>query len=270
MRFLHSLPLFCVLALARVPLPAQQPDKKVDEVKKPDKPTELLGKLTEQDPRTTVEEGNVRVQSPYKTHAIKLLAGKGYQIELSPREKSMHCYLRVEDSTGKVQETDDDSSGELSARLIFHPEKDDDFHLVATCWYGTGEYMIRVTQVDIPNIKAAAGVTHRVGKGGLAVNAELANNDPRDTRRRVCFAKIYQVKMFKGKTYTIDMVSNRFDTYLRIETLAGKQLAEDDDSGGQLNARISFRPTENAVYRVIGTSFDPNAVGAFTLTVREQ
>ena len=51
-------------------------------------------------------------------------------------------------------------------------------------------------------------------------------------------------KMTAAKRYTIDMESSQFDSYLRLEDAKGKAIAEDDDSGGSLNARalFSWRP----------------------------
>ena len=47
----------------------------------------------------------------------------------------------------------------------------------------------------------------------------------------------------------------------RPEDSRGEQLAEDDDSGGFLDARIT--------YRIIATSYEPGKTGAYTLTVYE-
>jgi hypothetical protein len=44
-------------------------------------------------------------------------------------------------------------------------------------------------------------------------------------------------------------------------------LAADDDSGGNLNARLMFTPAADGFYRVIVTQFDAH-VGAFSLSVR--
>jgi len=109
-----------------------------------------------------------------------------------------------------------------------------------------------------------------VGGGGLILNSHLADTDPRDRTRQACYSKVFLVRMVKGKTYTMDMVSNQIDSYLRVESPAGNQLAEDDDSGGFPNARIIFRATEDGAHRIIGTSFSNNETGAFTLTIREQ
>ena len=83
-------------------------------------------------------------------------------------------------------------------------------------------------------------------------------------------ALIFQVRLKAGVTYVIDMVSpdqKALDPYLFLRDEKGNTLAEDDDSGGGLNARISFRITADGIYRIRATSFN-NGRGDFTLTVR--
>jgi tetratricopeptide (TPR) repeat protein len=85
-------------------------------------------------------------------------------------------------------------------------------------------------------------------------------------------ALVYQVKLAADKRYVIDMVSpdqKALDPYLILSDATGKQLAEDDDSGGGLNARIVFRAERSGTYHIQATSFN-QGTGAFTLTVREQ
>ena len=54
----------------------------------------------------------------------------------------------------------------------------------------------------------------------------------------------------------IDCIStNVFDNFLRLEDPNGQQLAMDDDSGGNLNARIVHTPQRDGWYRVIVTTF---------------
>jgi hypothetical protein len=47
-------------------------------------------------------------------------------------------------------------------------------------------------------------------------------------------------------------------------------VAEDDDSGGNRNARIVYRCTQDGEYRIYATCLGGNTAGAFQLTVREQ
>jgi hypothetical protein len=97
---------------------------------------------------------------------------------------------------------------------------------------------------------------------------QIVPNDLRDKRRNhPC--KIHTFKLSKDKTYIIDMESRDFDSYLRIEDVTGKQLAEDDDSGGNLNARIRFLPPQDAVYQIIAMTFAGGA-GTYTLKVHAE
>jgi hypothetical protein len=83
-------------------------------------------------------------------------------------------------------------------------------------------------------------------------------------------ALIHQVRFQAGVTYVIDMISldqKALDPYLYLRDEKGKILAEDDDSGGGLNARITFRATADGIYHIRATSFN-NGRGEFTLTVR--
>jgi hypothetical protein len=105
--------------------------------------------------------------------------------------------------------------------------------------------------------------------GQARVTAKLTKDDPQDKGRRgLC--KIYSVELKAGKEYQIDMVSKEFDAYLRLETPEGKPVAEDDDSGGALNARIVVQPGKDGKYRIITTTFNPAALGEFTLTVQQR
>jgi serine/threonine protein kinase/Tfp pilus assembly protein PilF len=83
---------------------------------------------------------------------------------------------------------------------------------------------------------------------------------------------LYEVKLTAGKAYVIDMVSpdpKALDPYLVLHDDDGKRLAEDDDSGGNLNARITYRALRDGVYRIYATTSNKGR-GAFTLTVREK
>jgi hypothetical protein len=63
------------------------------------------------------------------------------------------------------------------------------------------------------------------------------------------------------------MKSCQFDSYLYLEDTNGNVLAEDDDSGGNLNARIIFTPTYTGTYNVVATSFNAGATGAYTISI---
>jgi hypothetical protein len=108
-----------------------------------------------------------------------------------------------------------------------------------------------------------------VKDGTVTVEGQLTRADPTDTVRKERHCKVYTLKLAADKNYTIDLESKEFDAYLRLENNAGEQLAEDDDSGSGLNARLVFRAPREGTYRIIATTYRPGATGNFTLTVRE-
>jgi serine protease Do len=99
---------------------------------------------------------------------------------------------------------------------------------------------------------------------------EFTSDTPRDKVKKDCPGKLYVLKCVEGRTYTIDLRSDDFDAFLRLEDSTGKQVAEDDDSGGGSkgqDARIIFTAPKTANYTICATSFNSDAKGKYTLNV---
>lgn len=109
-----------------------------------------------------------------------------------------------------------------------------------------------------------------LNNGQATMQGNLANNDPRDRVMQASACKVYTLDMVAGKTYQIDMTKNdnAFDPFLRLEDSAGKHLTQDDDGGGNLNARILFNCQQTGQYRVVATCLF--GTGNFTLQVVER
>ena len=102
---------------------------------------------------------------------------------------------------------------------------------------------------------------------GLKVEGKLSPDDPKDKVMTKSPHQVHTMKMKQGQTYQIDLMSRAFDAFLRVEDESGKQLAADDDSGGNLNSRIYFEVPRDGSYRLIATSLDGKA-GPYTLTAK--
>jgi hypothetical protein len=136
-----------------------------------------------------------------------------------------------------------------------------------TVYCGESGGLVRFLADRLPNAPAAA--LPEIKADGRFVNYLLANTDAKDAIRPANFARTFQVRMQRGRTYVIDMVSTQIDPFLRLENPTGQHIAQDDDSGGFPNARITFLAPEDGLYRIVATSFAP-ATGGFSLMVREQ
>jgi hypothetical protein len=103
-----------------------------------------------------------------------------------------------------------------------------------------------------------------------AEKGEFTATTARDKVRTDCPSTLYSFHFTEGRTYTIDLRSDAFDAYLRLEDPSGKIVAEDDDSGGgktMHDARIVYKAPRSGNFTVVCTSYNSNAKGPYTLTI---
>jgi hypothetical protein len=151
---------------------------------------------------------------------------------------------------------------ECVTTLTYAPDRTGDYRIVV----GVGSVVEKRRAPLTFTTEVAELKTH------LAVKDRLTNRDAPYPRRGGPH-KVHPVKLEAGKKYQIDMMTQAFDAYLFLEDAAGSVIAEDDDSGEGLNARIIFRPAKTDTYRVVATTFDHTVpqfgLGPYTLTVVE-
>lgn len=71
----------------------------------------------------------------------------------------------------------------------------------------------------------------------------------------------------QGQTVHINLASPDFDSYLFLVNADGEVIAEDDNSGGNLNARIELELPEEGAYYVIVNSRNSEGRGRYRLTI---
>ncbi|MBL8175546.1 MAG: hypothetical protein JNK48_12805 [Bryobacterales bacterium] len=78
------------------------------------------------------------------------------------------------------------------------------------------------------------------------------------------FIRPYTLELAEKTVVTLDQISTQFDSYLVLAREDRTVVAEDDDSGGNGNSRISvmLRPGK---YTVLANAYDQGAIGAFEL-----
>jgi thiol-disulfide isomerase/thioredoxin len=121
---------------------------------------------------------------------------------------------------------------------------------------------------------ASAGEKKKeAGKDGMLFKKteSLSDEDGKDTKMKRSFAKTYTIKLTKDKAYRIDLTSEAFDTFLRLENAAGKEVAFNDDvdlASKNLNSRIIYVAPKTGDYKIIVTTFEPGKTGAFVLEMK--
>jgi hypothetical protein len=97
----------------------------------------------------------------------------------------------------------------------------------------------------------------------VIVNGELINVDLLDKATN-SYSKSFTYKMEKDKSYQIDLRTNAFQPYLRLENSTGTQVGV----GNGMPASIFYKPTKDEDYQIIVTS-QGNGVGKFILSIRD-
>jgi serine protease Do len=83
------------------------------------------------------------------------------------------------------------------------------------------------------------------------------------------YAQPWTIQGRAGTTITIDLESDAFDPYLflRGPGITGGRDFQDDDSGGNCNARLTATFPQSASYEIVVNTADHYATGAFTLSI---
>ncbi|MBI3407955.1 MAG: PPC domain-containing protein [Planctomycetes bacterium] len=189
-----------------------------------------------------------------KEFTVQLEAGTKYTVTMDTDDPDFDPFLVVKNKLDRVVDFDDDSGGFLNAKLSFTPVKDGIFKISAAALRGTGSFTFKISPGKGDKVPS-------VGKNGLTIKGSL-----KDDRYKVA----YQVKLRAGKTYRIDLKSTDFDAFLYLHDADGKKLAEDDDSGGGLDSRITYKAAADGIYVFTATSLGMSGTGDFVLVVREE
>ncbi len=83
------------------------------------------------------------------------------------------------------------------------------------------------------------------------------------------YVDVYEFTLPAAASVQIDMVSSEFDSYIGLFDGTGLFLAEDDNSGGDQNARLT-RQLEAGKYRVWANTTKGATAGAYALTVAQR
>jgi len=85
--------------------------------------------------------------------------------------------------------------------------------------------------------------------------------------------KLYTATLTAGTTYLIELNktdnNTNLDPYLIVKNPRAQTVAEDDDSGGDLNARIVFRAPQTGVYQIYATTLLGGQTGSFRFMLSE-
>ncbi|HIK50124.1 MAG TPA: trypsin-like peptidase domain-containing protein [Oscillatoriales cyanobacterium M59_W2019_021] len=118
----------------------------------------------------------------------------------------------------------------------------------------------------------------QAGLGGFQAPQTIALDDPplvaaleRGDNVLAMDNSLFDAYTFEGKAgqqVEIEMSSQEIDPYLILLSPSGAEVAQDDDSGGDKNARLVVQLPESGTYTLIANSYAGGESGAYRLSVK--
>ncbi len=251
-----------ISAFVDINAPVQLPIKPPVKVNPPpDKSDVLFSHKGRLDAKDALEQGK-----HFKVHTFKMVAGASYILELTSAQ--FETLLVVETAAKINLARGFDRGGGLGSRINFRANRNEEHRFIVTSLKpnATGDYTLRIRQMAAPVVPK--GPNPALDKS-VEVFSHKGQLDAKDPLLMGKHFKVHAFKMVAGATYIIDLKSAQFDTFLRLESAAKAILAQDDDGGGGLDSRIVFRAQRDEEYRIIVTSYPPNATGEYSLAIRQ-
>jgi hypothetical protein len=219
---------------------------------------------------------------PFQAYNFQCTAGQAFQLNIL---SSWDNYALIFDPMGNVVARDDDSGEGLNAQVGYTCPMNGTYRLAVSVYAATtpaGPYTMQVigaagpTMMQPtmqPTVQPMAGVGMIAPAGQMATIAygqQLQGRlEPGDRQMQdSTFADIWMFQGTAGQAITIDLTSENFDAYLQLLDASGNRLAEDDDTGGNLNARVTFSIPANAQYQIVVNNYGSSRrMGVYTLWV---
>src|SRR5262245_8955742 len=121
-----------------------------------DGPVRIEGEFTDKDKPVKLQlDAKSTRDMRAKPYEVQLVAGRTYTITLNAAEKmkerwkSLDLFLVVQDPDGKTLAFDDDSGGDLNARLTLSVPTDGTYKVYAAAVRGSGKYVLAVSEANV-------------------------------------------------------------------------------------------------------------------------
>jgi len=220
---------------------------------------------------------------PFQAYNFQCTTGLTFQLNIL---STWDNYALIFDPMGNVVARDDDSGDVLNAQVSYTCPMNGTYRLAVTIALASttpGQYTMQVMGNAGPTMMqptvqpmtqpmvtgnamiAPPGQPATIAYGQrLQGRLETGDQQMQDST----FADVWMFQGTGGQTITIDLTSDQFDSYLQLLDASGSRLGEDDDSGGNLNARITFTIPANAQYRIVVNNYGSSRrTGLYTLWV---
>ncbi|OLC08665.1 MAG: hypothetical protein AUH42_00855 [Gemmatimonadetes bacterium 13_1_40CM_70_11] len=211
--------------------------------------------------------------SHYKMYAF--VGGRGDTLTAELTSTDFDANLLLADASGNVLRKDDDGGGNCNARLQYVLPAAANYRLYAnsSARAELGEYHLTIVKGTRPAVadSSCRGFGRVAGmiQVGQTVTGRLSDEDPLFLSDSTYFQR-WVLPVQLNQTFTVDLISDDFDAYMRLARGHDEKLVDNDDGGGGCNARIVYTATDDHPLRVIvNTVGAKRATGRYTLRVSD-
>ncbi|WP_046653502.1 PPC domain-containing protein [Brevundimonas diminuta] len=223
---------------------------------------DIRGRLEDGDARTRGSDGY-----RYDDYRVNLRAGQRLEAQMTSDDFDAYLEVYAEGSLRQSLASDDDSAGDLNARLRFTAPEAGVYIVRARTFSGieTGDYQLSLKKRAAPRMPRPG----RIAVGRDETGSLGANSAEDDDGKRY---DAYAFRTSAGERVKIDLESDDFDSFLRVGRIVNDafvQMAENDDGGSSLNARLVFTAPQAGEYLIRVTSYNGSAEGDYRLSMEQ-
>jgi serine protease Do len=209
----------------------------------------------------TLSKASCRLPDKSYADRWQFVVDSSVTVTITLASDAFDSFLIVRDEGQVELASDDDSGGGLDA-LITYTFAPGTYSILANSYdaSATGAYRLSVVGESLACSTTVGSIAVGDTVSGVITNDSCRLSDNTGADR-------WQFNLAATATVTIDLASDEFDSYLILRDEAGLLLASDDDSGGGLNARITYTfPAGN--YIIVANVYDALGAGAYTLSIQ--
>jgi serine protease Do len=201
---------------------------------------------------------------------------QGQMVQIDVMSDAFDAFCILQGPAGNEIARDDDSGEGLNARVSVSLPVSGQYRVIVNTYRQNqfGVYRVRLTSGAAPaptGQPTVSGAPVTAGTAGQVLRGQTVQGRLTSGDSKLADNTFYQAWTFygqAGEAVTFDVMSTEFDAYAVIQDMNGNVLARDDDSGGNLNARIIFTLPYTGNYRMIANTLRVSATGAYSLSVR--